>query len=267
MRYEVYIDSLFALQFIFNLYLLIIVNHMLYHAANLKRLVAGAFLGAICYVVPLLLPLRLYWSILVGSALALLGMSLYVFHCLSREQMWKVLEKMFLVSLLLGGFLKLMFRMVPLNRHVFCGLPGVMLLGGLATGFVYRMWKGGSETEVICSVQLKQGKRCMMVKGILDTGNSLVEPISQSPVAVLGKEALEMLFTKEQREFFRVIPYRSVGKQHGFLKGYLLDEMMIEIRGGKKVCKQVYIAACEEFDAKKCEYQLIMNPQILENKE
>ncbi len=267
MYYEIYIDSLFMLQFFMNLYLLAIVNHVLYRTANLRRLLVGAFLGALCYMAPLFFSLKLYWSVLFGSALAIICMSFFVFRCYSRQQLWKVLEKMILVSMLMGGTMILVIRMLPTDHNVFSGLVRVLGLGCVAGGFAYKLLRGYNGEEVICTVLLKHGETSISLKGILDTGNSLVEPISQKPVAVLGEEMLGSIMPKEQREYFRVIPYRSVGKQQGFLKGYLLDEMVIEIRGGRKVCKKVYIAECKEFETKNSDYELIINPQILQIRE
>ena len=45
MQYEIYIDSLFLLDFAMNLYLLLLVNRNLNHTATWKRLLAGAALG------------------------------------------------------------------------------------------------------------------------------------------------------------------------------------------------------------------------------
>ena len=45
MQYEIYIDSLFLLDFAMNLYLLLLVNRNLNHTATWKRLLAGAEWG------------------------------------------------------------------------------------------------------------------------------------------------------------------------------------------------------------------------------
>ena len=49
MQYEIYIDSLFLLDFAMNLYLLLLVNRNLNHTATWKRLLAGAALGGAGY--------------------------------------------------------------------------------------------------------------------------------------------------------------------------------------------------------------------------
>ena len=48
MHYELYVDSLFLLNFIMNLYLLILVDNSTLRTATAGRLAAGAAVGALC---------------------------------------------------------------------------------------------------------------------------------------------------------------------------------------------------------------------------
>ena len=56
MQYEIYIDSLFLLDFAMNLYLLLLVNRSLNHTATWKRLLAGAAFGGAGYCLMFFLP-------------------------------------------------------------------------------------------------------------------------------------------------------------------------------------------------------------------
>ncbi len=50
MYYELYLDSLFLLNFIMNLYLLLLVNYSTFRTATRRRLVLGAMAGTAVYL-------------------------------------------------------------------------------------------------------------------------------------------------------------------------------------------------------------------------
>ena len=54
MHYELYLDSLFLLNFGMNLLLLCLVDHSMGHTATWYRLLAGAVVGAVWYLFPFL---------------------------------------------------------------------------------------------------------------------------------------------------------------------------------------------------------------------
>ncbi len=105
----------------------------------------------------------------------------------------------------------------------------------------------------------------MTVQGIVDTGNSLREPISRKPVSVLEKEVFDGLYEEgNEPEGFRAIPYRSVGCERGIMKGYQIPEMTIEQGGIKKVCRNVYVAVSEKAVSSTKSYQMLIHPELLE---
>ena len=102
------------------------------------------------------------------------------------------------------------------------------------------------------------------MKALLDTGNTLVEPISGSPVSVAEPETLQRLLGGECPIGCRMVPFCSVGKQHGLMKAYLVKSIWVEVEGCYKECQNVYVGENQEFFKEGCRYQLILNPGILE---
>jgi hypothetical protein len=107
----------------------------------------------------------------------------------------------------------------------------------------------------------------MKVNALVDSGNSLVEPISGKPVCVVGKKVYETLWGGET-EGFRVIPYHSIGKSRGVLPGYLLPRLEIELEGLERVFENVYIAVSDGEisgmeDAGAESVKMIINPGLL----
>ena len=72
MHYELYLDSLFFLNFIMNLYLLMLVDKTAYGMAGRGRQLAGAAVGAACFLVPFLMTapasVKLFLGVAAGTA-------------------------------------------------------------------------------------------------------------------------------------------------------------------------------------------------------
>lgn len=245
MRYELYVDSLFFLNFIMNLYLLLLVDRGTLRTASPGRLAAGAAAGAFCFLLPFLgigpAGFRLGAGILAGTA----GMLCITFPVRNLRMFLKLLERLVIYSFGMGGGMLFLIRVLPGYREFITSLPGLLCMGGLFF-LLFRRFKYGLDTEeVLCRAVLLQGEKKLEVNALLDSGNSLTEPVSGKPVCIVGKEVFRGLQEGGSRGF-RAIPYHSIGKNHGILPGYLLEELRLEAGGMKMSFNDVYIAVSDE---------------------
>ena len=90
----------------------------------------------------------------------------------------------------------------------------------------------------------------MRIHALVDSGNTLTEPISGAPVSVLDARIFYRLWP-EGLSGFRVIPYHSVGKKSGILKGYPVPQMTLIQQGVEREYRNVYLAVSEEEIAEK----------------
>ena len=100
------------------------------------------------------------------------------------------------------------------------------------------------------------------VPALIDSGNTLREPISGAPVSVLDVRVFKSLW-REEPPGFRAIPYHSVGKSSGNHSGYPVPQITIRYRGVEKVCRNVYLAVSEEEIAGK-EIPMLLHPALLQ---
>lgn len=262
MEYEVYIDSVFFLNFALNFLALSLADRGLRTNKGLRKRIVGSFTGAFVYCACLILPIPFIWlRICLGSLGAGTGIVFLVFRPLSVEGFRHCLEEMLLYSLMLGGIMFCVNRFFPF-------LGGV--LGTLALALVcfevikrigdkWRNQKGNLGSAMICRSHQK-----IKVNVLFDTGNGLVEPISQKPVCVVSRKVASEIWNDLDSLGFRAIPFHSVGCQAGILKGYLVDEIAVEYEGRKLCVNDVYLAVKEGTLGKKGDYDLIMNPRILQ---
>lgn len=268
MHYELYVDSLFLVNFVMNLYLLMLVDHSTFRTATRRRLLLGAAAGGVWGIVPLLLP----GPVLIKGALTAVagaaGMIFLAFPVRGFKMFLKILEKLLLYSFCMGGAILFLIRCIPGLRDFLTGIFGILGVGGLTFLFLGRFRERKEQTDCTCRAELICGEEHLQVMALLDSGNSLVEPISGKPVCIVSEHILEGLRPKLPTGL-RVIPYHSIGKRKGILEGYLLPELILDLDGIRKSFTQVYIAAgpegiSGEEDAEAASVKMIINPALFE---
>lgn len=262
MYFEVYADSLFLLEFVMNLYLLSLVNGMLKQKVRSRRIFVGALGGAFLSLLPFLLPFKLYFSIFLSFFVSAICMTVITFRAYGREQFRRVLEKLAISMVLLGGLLMFLLRFLFKGGDACPGICSVLLLGGVSYKLLQGLVRRNSKEKSVYRVTLF-GEKSLCVEALVDTGNSLVEPISGKPVAVLDKEVFEKVFPQKPK-VFRLIPYHSIGKKSGVLPGYQLERIVVETRENTKEYREVYIGVSEEILSEVNTYKMILNPRLLE---
>lgn len=266
MYYELYIDSLFLINFTMNLYVLFLTNRKLGRTATRRRLLLGAALGAAGYCVSFFIPFRfpLVKNLFLFSAVSILMVKITFRHKGLRAFL-KICSTMLLYTFLFGGCLMFLFRRVPFLKENAFGIWGIMGIGGIIYILVsYLYEKNSRQKEALCDVCLKNNGHTLSVKALIDTGNSLVEPLSGKPVSILEKEIMEALLADGEPKGFRVVPYRSIGKENGILQAYEISEMIIERDGMKKICNNIYIGISEAAVSAGSNYRMIIHPKLME---
>ncbi len=274
MHYEVYVDSLFLVNFVMNLYLLLLVDRSSLGTATPGRLLSGAALGGICCLLPLPFMAPAAVKLALGAVVGTVGMLLVAFPVKSFRMFLKLLEKLLLYSFCMGGGLLFLIRSFPALRGFLGKGSGIMGVGGVLYLFLVHSRKKDVQADWMCRAILVRGESIVTVEAMVDTGNSLMEPISGKPVCVVDREVLEKLgyvgsgIRHEGNLGYRVIPYHSIGKKRGILEGYLLPHLQIQRDGIRKDFQDVYIAAGPEgihgaHSAGTESIKMIVNPMLL----
>lgn len=261
MHYELYLDSMFLLNLGMNLLLLIMVDHSTCRTATWYRLLCGAGIGAVCYLLPFLWKgaalLKLLLCMLPGTLLMLT----VTFRIRNWRSLWSYFRKQMYDTFLLGGILVAVLRGIPAGIQY---VPGIVLaLGVGALTVQLLLWRYRRETELgtHCEVVLRGTEQTLCIAAIVDSGNTLTEPMSGAPVSVLDVVTFQTLWPEGLPDF-RVIPYHSVGKKNGILYGYRIPQMKIRIHSVEKICSDVWLAVSEEEIAGR-EIPMLLHPALL----
>lgn len=261
MHYELYLDSLFLLNFGMNLLLLSLVDHSIGHTATWYRLLSGAGIGAGCYLLPFLWNGTAAGKLLLCFLPGTLLMLYVAFPIRSLRALWTYFRKLMLFTFLIGGILVALLRGLPMGRKYLPGIGILMGVGAFSGWVLLRGRKREKEQAGYCEVVLQGAKETLRIQALIDSGNTLIEPISGAPVSVLDAGIFDRLWP-EGLPGFRAIPYHSVGKKSGILKGYPVPQMTIIHQGVEREHRNVYLAVSGEIAGE--DLPMLINPALLQ---
>ncbi len=118
----------------------------------------------------------------------------------------------------------------------------------------------------LCDVEIRLGGRAVQLRALVDTGNSLADPISRAPVAIVragavadllppalyspvlgGADPLRALYGSAQElgefsERVRIVPFRGVGGRDGQLLAFRPDDAIVRIKGTESSVMPLLVA-------------------------
>lgn len=165
-----------------------------------------------------------------------------------------------MVSVLFGGTLEVMISIFPLK--LCSGVTGAFLL----LRFVLKRYQEYHKyTEHEVDIILFWEEKELHLRALVDTGNRLKEPLTGQPVSILSRESAGLLLEEgwEARRGFYMIPYHSIGKEKGWMRGVAADKMYINTDAGQIECRKPVLAISDGAVNLKNRYQVILNPEHL----
>lgn len=238
---EVYLDVVVILNFLVDFLLILGTNRLSGFAFGFRRSALAAFLGAI-YVGACMLPGLYFLGNVFWRIMSLAIMSLVAFgwgnSALRRGVLFVFL------SMALGGIA------LGMGDGSVMGL--VMGALGIAVTCVVG-FRGRVGQEKYVPVQIAYGNHRLHFLALLDTGNTLHDPISGRAVLVVDERIGEKMFGFSRFELehpvetmekygnsgLRLVPYHAVGRPTGMMLGVRVDKLKI---GGKQQDMIVAIA-------------------------
>ena len=100
---------------------------------------------------------------------------------------------------------------------------------------------------------------------LMDSGNSLKDPYTGRPVCILDEETAKKLGISTEKAV-RLIPYHSIGRDHGLLRAVTVSELYLRKDGQEKKIADVTVAVGPGRLSRSGGYQMILHPALLEEK-
>lgn len=267
MVYEICVEAYWLLNVCMNWILLWNVRELLQIPCNGKRCLAGAALGGMIatgflYGTVLDLPLWLYdLLVIMIQCGAVAIMACYTFRIRSLQLGVRVMTYLGTGTILAGGCITVLDRVI----HIHSAWP-VLAIAGAVT-WIRTIWNRKEQRrkeECMLQVRLSADRNTERLVGLLDSGNRLIEPISRRTVSVADRNVVERLCSGEMNTRMRIVPYRSVGRNDGYLTAYRMDEMVVIDSGGvEHHIVKPYVAIAEHAVCNQGTYQIILPYDVL----
>lgn len=302
MYIEVYLDVVFAVNFILDFIILLLERRISRKNISINRIFLGAFTGALLMCIIVLIPqlnyiIYLSFSYFISSALIVF----VTFRPKKIIELIKLTLLLYMIAILLGGIIFTLYYYTRvgvglnnlLDNSLIGGLDLQMLLMLVCLAIVIWMifinifFKLMNVSKNIYEVGIYYHDKELKISGLLDTGNTLYDPISQWPVIIGEIDILKPCFNNEQFESLkqmttnvydlqniehikkelglniRWIPFTSLGNENGMLIGIVLDKVIVYVGKNKKENKNVVIGLYSNKLSRDNSYNVLLHPKLI----
>lgn len=263
MYYKIYPDVIFLSNLLMDYAILAVFCRLCRITTTYVRLAAGALLGAVwSVIVAVLRDIPVIPELFCTYLCVPFGM-IYIAGCRGEiKKQLTMLAAYMAVTVFAGGVFGFVGRrntgwlMFTVTAVLFVqgAVPAVRLL----TGYVKRK-------NLLYDVRLVLNGRSVVTKGLYDTGNSLSDPYNGKPVCVAEKRIFDKLLCSGKEGYkFRLIPYKSLGKDNGLMRLVTIDSMIIEYDGKRLQYDKPELALYEGRLSQAGDYGVILNRTTLD---
>ena len=266
MKYIVYIDRLFLQQAVQTLALLLLTGAFLdcrapSAPAAAFRMVLGSGAEALFFCAVFCLQgIGSLPGTLLLSAGSLLGL-LWVFRIRSPELFFRAVLLYCSAGFLLAGFL---YAFPAAFRENAAAVSGGMLL--LSAGAVFfRKRERKRRQQAVVTAEVIEGRVRIVTEALIDSGNSLYDPISGRPVSVVERGLLEGRIDLERPERFRLVPYHTLGSR-GLMQAVEVGQLKIKREGQELSFENVLLGLYNGRVTQDGSYRLILHPALLQDR-
>ncbi len=266
MRYEIYVDRFLFMHVGLHVLLLFLTAKLGNYPLAWKRIAAAAGMGSLLSLLVLLWPAQGGETVVTVktllSAAGSFAMLPVAFGIRGRGEWAHCTASYAACICLAGGVLAAVDSIGRPSQSSLRILAAVTCTAAGGAWFIRRMRL--ARANPFWLALLKEGEKSCRVTALMDSGNGLLEPVSKEPVCIVQKEVMQKLGLLQKPEKFRLIPYHSIGRQHGLLKAAAVEEMYLQ-KGAQRLTKRkVWLAESEEALSTSGRYQLLLHPALVE---
>ncbi|PKG22122.1 sigma-E processing peptidase SpoIIGA [Niallia nealsonii] len=300
----IYLDVIWLLNFLFDSLLLYLTAIVLKRQVPLWRVSIGGLIGSLIILFAIT-PFSVYTSHPISKLLFSVVMILTVFGYKKFRYFFSGLMTFYFATFLIGGtligahyFVQFDFEMS--SSVLLASVKGfgdpiswffVMLGFPLAWHFSKRNVESIEMTKIkydqMVQVSFRLGNKKFSIRGLVDSGNQVYDPISRVPVMFVSLHKIiadipnDLLMLTENAEAviygtekvseeweskMRIIPYKVVGKEHQLIIAVKPEELLIEREGELIVVEKGLISFTKQPLSSDNSFDCIVHPKMLTGK-
>lgn len=295
----VYAEYLILENVIINYIILYVTKKITRTETSKLRLLIAALIGSVYTLVMFFPSLNFMTKFTVKVAISVL-IIIFAFNPEKFSNFIRLLSTFYVTAFVFAGATFALFYVMNTNFSVYNGVfyikdfPIRFLILGITLSFIlikyvfnYLQIKLG-KTDVLTNVIINLNNKQANIVALVDTGNSLKEPISQRPVIIVEFFAIKDLLPEKVQNLFlenedldldeitdimiesvdeiklRVIPFKAIGTENGILLGFKPDEILIMNEATeRKIEEEIVVGIYNNKLSNDNKYKGLLNPEIL----
>lgn len=296
--FEVYGEYLFIENLLMNWLILHLTAYFSKAEAKKYRIWIGAVIGALYAFVFFFPSLHFMYSFFMKIVVSMF-MIVIVFTPYKFREFIKLIGIFYLISFMFGGAAFALFYLTDFTGLLSNGIfyfgnftLKILIYSGIIAYILIRFCLEYIQVKISrekiyipISIQVENHKS--RLKALLDTGNSLQDPLSKYPVIVVEYSAIKDLLpldvqsilndsvdvnldviskiitTSQWINRFRIIPFKSLGKENGMLIGFKPDCVQLENEKNNKSISKIIIGIYTKKLSANEDYSALLHPDIL----
>ncbi len=294
----VYAEYVFLENFIMNYIILSLTSKFAKYPTKRIKLILSSSFGALYAFIIFFPSLHFLFSILMKLACSML-IIIISFTPYRFKDFFRLIGIFYLITLVFGGAGFALFYFTSFNGIVSNGIfyisnitiKTIFISCGVGYILIQFCWgyiqKQLTKEKILIDICISINGENAYLKGLVDTGNSLTDPISKYPVIIVEYSAIEILFPSEIKDFFinnyifnfdkiiaqlsgtswitrfRIIPYQALGTENGMLIGFKPDNVFVQNEDHNRDIKEIIIAIYHKRLSKSGDYKALLHPDII----
>jgi stage II sporulation protein GA (sporulation sigma-E factor processing peptidase) len=240
-----------------------------------KRLIVSSSIGSI-YSVIIAITKPNYWIINITKIIISIIMIIIGCNNVKRKNLINRIIIFYLIAFVFGGCSNAILYSInqnkDLNRKINSIFEpfGITILAGIFSIIliIYTfkiIYKKRKFKDILCKLKIINEGKEKNLRAMIDTGNSLIDPISKTPVVIIEKEKMlgiipnEIIENNEDiicgkydiknekyKSKIRLLPFSTIDNKNGMILGIRVEEVETEINDEKISKKNVVIGICNE---------------------
>lgn len=294
----VYAEYVFLENFIMNYIILSLTGRFAKYSTKRTKLFFASSLGALYAFIIFFPYLHFLFSMLMKLACSML-IIIVAFTPHRFKDFFRLISIFYLITLIFGGAGFALFYFTSFNGIVSNGIfymtnisiKNIFVSCGVGYILIQFSWgyiqKQLTKEKILRDITIEINGQKVDIKGMVDTGNSLIDPISKYPVIIVEYSAIQNIFPNEIKDFFlnnkifnfdqvidelsgstwitrfRIIPFQALGTENGMLVGFKPDNVLIHNDKYDKDIKEIIVAIYHKKLSKSGDYMALLHPDII----
>jgi len=297
---EIYADIVFLINWVMNLFIFRITAMIVKKPIKIWRLVLGSGVSALLFCLLIFLPVISQYYNIFSALIVLLSGILITFSVRDLKDLGKLVTFAHISAFAVGGIGSAIFFYSNMS-NIIGNVIGFtinyfsfrMLIAAVCCSYILikliltALNKITIKKQVIYNIKIISGGQTAEIAALVDTGNSLVDPLSKAPVIIAEFEHVSDFLPEKMQDLYisrkegdlsliisaisgdafekniRMIPYKSLGCENGMLIGFKPD--IVEILKEKEVLTlhDVVVGIYNLNLTKNGDYQGLLSPCVL----